>query len=131
MHELAHSAGVHTCHNPDFIARQAAPFDRILRPHSYLHIDVPFVCSSMTRAPNGVRNGGLPISVWGSHLSLGRCEQHTTRTTILLAYWQIYDNYILIMFGTSEELFNCSILTSANAEYKNSALSPAALKQAP
>jgi hypothetical protein len=67
----------------------------------------------------------------GSHLSSGRCEQHTTRTTIVLAFWQIYDNAILIVFGTSEELLNCSILTSANAEYKISALPPAALKQAP
>jgi hypothetical protein len=43
----------------------------------------------------------------------------------------MYDNAILIMLGTSQELLNCSISTSANAEYKNSALSPAALKQAP
>jgi hypothetical protein len=35
------------------------------------------------------------------------------------------------MFGTSEELLNSIILTSANVEYKNYALSPAALKQAP
>jgi hypothetical protein len=69
--------------------------------------------------------------MWESHLSSDRCEQHTTRTTIVLAFWQIYDNAILIMFDTSEELLNCSILTSANAEYKNYALSPAALKQAP
>jgi hypothetical protein len=53
------------------------------------------------RAPNGARNGGLPISMWGRHLSVGRCEQHTTRTTIVLAFWQIYDNAILIMFDTS------------------------------
>jgi hypothetical protein len=69
--------------------------------------------------------------MWGSHLSSGGCEQHTTRTTIVLAFWQIYDNAILIMFSTSQELLNCSILTSANAKYKNSALSPTALKQAP
>jgi hypothetical protein len=50
-------------------------------------------------APNGVGNGGLPRSMWGSHLSSGPCEQHTTRTTIVLAFWQIYDNAILIMFG--------------------------------
>jgi hypothetical protein len=53
------------------------------------------------RAPNGGRNVGLPISMRGSHLSSGRCEQHTTRTTIVLAFWQIYDDAILIMFGTS------------------------------
>jgi hypothetical protein len=41
------------------------------------------------------------MSMWGSHLSLGRCEQDTTRTTIVLAFWQIYDNAFLIMFGTS------------------------------
>jgi hypothetical protein len=29
------------------------------------------------------------------------CEQHTTRTTIVLAFWQAYDNTILIMFGTN------------------------------
>jgi hypothetical protein len=47
-------------------------------------------------------SGGLPISMWGSNLSSGRCEQqHTTRTTIVLAFWQIYDTSILIMFGTS------------------------------
>jgi hypothetical protein len=74
---------------------------------------------------------GLPISMWGSHLSSGCCEQHTTRSTIVLAFWQIYENAILIMFSTSLELLNCSILTSANAEYENSALSLAALKQAP
>jgi hypothetical protein len=45
--------------------------------------------------------GGFPISMRGSHLSLGVCEQHTTRTTIVLAFWQIYVNDILIMFGTS------------------------------
>jgi hypothetical protein len=69
--------------------------------------------------------------MWGSHLSLGRCEQPTTRTTIALAFWQTYDNAVLIMFGTSSELLSCSILPSANAEYNNSALAPAALKQAP
>jgi hypothetical protein len=53
------------------------------------------------RTPNGAQNVGLPISMWGSHLSSGRCEQHTTRTTIVLAFWQIYDNAILIMFVTS------------------------------
>jgi hypothetical protein len=34
------------------------------------------------------------------------------------------------MFDTSKKLFNCSILTSADAEYINSALLRAALKQA-
>jgi hypothetical protein len=61
----------------------------------------------------------------------GRCEKHDTRTTIALAFWKIYDNAILIRFGASSELLNCSIVTSTNAEYKNSALSPAAFKQAP
>jgi hypothetical protein len=41
-------------------------------------------------------------------MSLGHCEQHTTRTTIVLAFWQIYDDAILIMFGISSELLNCS-----------------------
>jgi hypothetical protein len=36
-----------------------------------------------------------------SHLSSGRCEQHTTRPTIVLAFWQICDNAILILFRTS------------------------------
>jgi Ca2+/Na+ antiporter len=52
------------------------------------------------QAPNGVPNGDLPISMWGTHLRSGRCEQHTTRTTITLAFWQIYDNAILKRFGT-------------------------------
>jgi hypothetical protein len=54
-------------------------------------------------ASNGVPNGGLPISMWGSHLSMGRYEQHTytTRTTLVLAFWKVYDNAILIMSGTS------------------------------
>jgi hypothetical protein len=43
----------------------------------------------------------------------------------------MYDIAIPIMFGTMSELLNCGILTSAHAEYKKSALSPAALKQAP
>jgi hypothetical protein len=45
-------------------------------------------------------------SMWGSHLSSGR-RDHTTRTTIVLAFWQISDNVVLTMFG--EELLNCSI----------------------
>jgi hypothetical protein len=51
--------------------------------------------------PDAPRTGGLPISMLGSHLSSGRCEQHTTRTTIVLAFWQIDNNLILMMFGTS------------------------------
>jgi hypothetical protein len=43
-----------------------------------------------------------------------------------LAFWQIYDNAGLIMFGTSQELLDCSIQILANAEYKDSALLPAA-----
>jgi hypothetical protein len=37
----------------------------------------------------------------GEPSELGRCENHTTRTTIVLVFWQIYDNDILIMFRTS------------------------------
>jgi hypothetical protein len=53
------------------------------------------------RAPNGVRNGGLPISILGSHLSLGRCEKLTTRTTIVVSFWRLHDNAILILVGAS------------------------------
>jgi hypothetical protein len=67
----------------------------------------------------------------GRHPSSGRCVQHTARATLVLAFWQIYDNAIPIMCGTSQELLICSILTLTNAEYKDSALSPAALEQAP
>jgi hypothetical protein len=59
--------------------------------------------------------------MWGSHLSSRGREKDTTRTTIVLALWQISDNVILIMFGTSQELFDRCILTLANAEYINSA----------
>jgi hypothetical protein len=72
------------------------PSEEALFFHCYCYSSV---CT--WRAPNGVQNGGLPISMWGSHLSSGCCEQHTTRTTIVLAFWQIYDNSILMMFGTS------------------------------
>jgi hypothetical protein len=65
-----------------------------------------------------------------SHVRLGRPEKHTTRTTIVSAFQQISENVILIVFGTSKDLLNCSILTSANSEYINSAPSLAALKQA-
>jgi hypothetical protein len=37
----------------------------------------------------------------GEPFVLGRCEQHTTRTTIVLAFWQIYDAAIPIMAGTT------------------------------
>jgi hypothetical protein len=59
--------------------------------------------SICTRGPPyyGVRSGGLPKSMWGSHQSLGLCEKHATRTTIVLAFWKIYDTAILIMFNTS------------------------------
>jgi hypothetical protein len=53
------------------------------------------------QVPYGPVSGGLPTYMWGSHLSSGRCGQHTTRTTIVLDFWQIYDDAIMIMFGTS------------------------------
>jgi hypothetical protein len=43
-------------------------------------------------------SGGLPISMWGSHLSSGGYEKHTTGTTFVLNLWKIYENAILIMF---------------------------------
>jgi hypothetical protein len=55
--------------------------------------------------------------------------KHTTRITILLAFRQISDHVNLMSFAIWK-LLNCSILTLANAKYINSALSPAALKQA-
>jgi hypothetical protein len=71
------------------------------------------------------RSAYIHVGVW-----LVLHGRHTTRISIQLAFWQISDNLILIMFGTIQKLMNCGILTSANAEYINSALSPAALKQA-
>jgi hypothetical protein len=38
------------------------------------HLQVIFILLyAPWRAPHGVQNGGLPISMWGSHLSSGRC----------------------------------------------------------
>jgi hypothetical protein len=65
----------------------------------------------------------LPSSFSGSS---GFHEKHTTRTTIVLDLWQISYNVILIILGTSWELLNWSILTSANAEYIHSPLSSSA-----
>jgi hypothetical protein len=68
--------------------------------------------------------------MWGCGLCTNVHGRHTTRITIQLAFWQISDNVILIMFGTTSKLMNCGILTLANAEYINSDLKAAALKQA-
>jgi hypothetical protein len=43
---------------------------------------------------------------------------YTTGITIVLAFWQTYDNAIPIMFGTISELLNCGILPWVNSEYK-------------
>jgi hypothetical protein len=81
-------------------------------------------------APYGSSNGGLPIPMWRCNLCANGHGRHTTRITTVFAFWQTSDNVILIMFGTSWELFNCSILTSVNAEYINSASSLAEVKRA-
>jgi hypothetical protein len=52
-------------------------------------------------APYGTRNGGLPICIWGWGLCSNGHGRDTTRITIQLAFWQLSDNVILIMFGTS------------------------------
>jgi hypothetical protein len=53
------------------------------------------------RVPYGTRNGGLPICIWGWGLCSNGHGRDTTRITIQLAFWQLSDNVILIMFGTS------------------------------
>jgi hypothetical protein len=42
---------------------------------------------SMRRYARGETQTGSPISMWGSHLSSGRREKHTTRITVVLAFW--------------------------------------------
>jgi hypothetical protein len=49
----------------------------------------------------GSLNGDLPIPMWGCDLCSNGHGRHTTRIAIVLAFWQISDNVILIMFGTS------------------------------
>jgi hypothetical protein len=48
----------------------------------------------------GRSEAGLNL-LGGSHLSLSRRGKHTTGTTIVLAFWQVSDEVIQTMFGTS------------------------------
>jgi hypothetical protein len=102
----------------------------LLRSKQYL----PYVSSEVRMDPKTevclYPCGGYMWGMWGCVCS-NRHGRHTTRFTIQLTFWQISDNVLLIMFGTRQDLLKCSIKTSANAEYKNSALLQAALKQAP
>jgi hypothetical protein len=43
----------------------------------------------------------LPICMWGCGLCSNGQGRHTNRLTIQLAFWQIYDDVILKMFGTN------------------------------
>jgi hypothetical protein len=49
----------------------------------------------------GSWNGGSPTSIWASHLSSDGREKHATKIEIVLAFWQVFDNITLTMFGTS------------------------------
>jgi hypothetical protein len=73
-------------------------------------INLPDACQ---RSPYGFLNGGLPIPMWGVRFVHGH-GRHTTRITIVLAFWQTSENVILIIFGISQKLLICSILTSAS-----------------
>jgi hypothetical protein len=70
------------------------------------------------------------MPMWGCYLCSNGHGRHTTRVTIVLAFWQTSENVILVMFVASWKLMNCSIYILANAEYINFASSAAALKQA-
>jgi hypothetical protein len=68
---------------------------------SVLNDTFSFIIFYILREPHGSWNRGSPISMWRSNPSSGCREQHTTRTAIVLAFWQIFDNGILIMLGAS------------------------------
>jgi hypothetical protein len=87
-----------------------------------------YICTP--EEPYGSSNGGLLIPMWECVSSSDGHGSLTNRITIVLDLWQTSDNVTHVMFGTSSELLNCSMLTSAKAENLNSALSPTALMQA-
>jgi hypothetical protein len=67
--------------------------------YTYIYIYYSSVCNP--QEPYGSSNGGLPAPMWGCDLCSNGHGRHPTRITIQLAFWQIYDNVILIMSRSS------------------------------